>query len=126
METNVFEAKLTTFMQTIKKWPLLLIFDGHRTHEGMGVIKLARDNQIAIVKLPSHTSDKLQPLDESCFRPLKNEWYKKLSNYQRDNGFRQISKAESVDLLCDVWLSAMTPANIKSGFLKTGIFPYCQ
>jgi hypothetical protein len=84
---------------------------------------LARENGITAIKLPAHTTSRLQPLDISCFKPLKAAWDRRLVSYQREHGFRHVSKSESVDILCSVWGEALTPENIKAGFIGSGTFP---
>ena len=53
---------------------VLLLFDGHRSHICPEVRRWARENDIILFLLPPHTSHKLQPLDVSCFGPLKNKY----------------------------------------------------
>jgi hypothetical protein len=123
MNTEIFNSWFLEFLKMVKERPLILIFDGHKTHISLPLIKLGQDNQVSILKLPSHTTSLLQPLDVACFKPLKNAWDNRLLQFQRDNNFRQLGKSEMVDLICDVWNIGLNPANIKAGFLKTGIFP---
>ncbi len=84
---------------------------------------MARENNVSILKMPSHVTDRLQPLDVGCFSPLKKNWDKRLISTQRERNFRTFNKAELVDLLCSVWYASLTPSNIKAGFQKSGIFP---
>ena len=56
--------------------PMLLIFDGHLTHILVAIYEKAIHAGIHIVKLPPHVTDKLQPLDITCFSPLKGYWEK--------------------------------------------------
>ena len=85
-------------------------------------IETAIKENIIIIKLPSHTTDLLQPLDKSCFRPLKLEWDKTLIKWQMENQ-RKLSKSEFADLLCETWNRGFKPATIISGFVSTGIYP---
>ena len=73
METETFAAWFNHFADFVKERPLLLLFDGHLTHISIPVIKRALDENI-IVKFPPHVTDVLQPLDISCFGPLKQVW----------------------------------------------------
>jgi hypothetical protein len=123
MTSDIFEAWLANFIRVVKQRPIVLVLDGHKTHIGINVIKLAMENGIWLLKLPSHSTDKLQPLDVSVFRPLKAQWNKALAEYQRAIGFRQLSKGETVNLLSGVWYKALTPPNIIHGFRKSGIYP---
>jgi hypothetical protein len=76
-----------------------------------------------LLKLPSHSSHRLQPLDFSCFRSLKAAWDKALVTFQRQSNFVSMTKSNFVDLLGQVWPIALTQTNILSGFRETGIFP---
>ena len=74
MTSDVFYDWFKLFVKRIVKRPLLLIFDGHLTHISLPVIELAIEENIMIVKLPAHVTDKLQPLDVPCFSSLKEKW----------------------------------------------------
>ena len=52
----------------------LLIYDGHVSHIWYGTLELGRAQKVTIIKLPSHTTDHLQPLDLSVFKSLKDYW----------------------------------------------------
>lgn len=123
MTTEVFQSWFECFLLRVHERPLLIIFDGHKTHLSLPFIHMARANEVSVIKLPSHTSNRLQPLDVSCFKPLKNAWDKELVRKQRESGFRHLSKSDFVNSLCSVWEAALKPDNIKAGFTKTGIFP---
>ena len=47
--------------------PILLVWDGHGSHESLGIIDLAIENNIILLSLPPHTTHKLQPLDVGVF-----------------------------------------------------------
>ena len=74
METETFAAWFNHFADFVKERPLLLLFDGHLTHISILIIKRALDKNIIIVKFPPHVTDVMQPLDVSCFEPLKRAW----------------------------------------------------
>jgi hypothetical protein len=54
--------------------PILLIYDGHGSHNTIELIKLARENNIVLFCLPPHTTHKLQPLDVGVFGPFQRAW----------------------------------------------------
>jgi hypothetical protein len=54
----------------------LLILDGHGSHLTPEFVHYCKDNRIILLCLPPHTSHMLQPLDVSCFSPLKH-WFKR-------------------------------------------------
>ena len=78
MDTQVFVEWFKIFTDKVKERPLLLLFDGHLTHISIPVIREALNQQIVILKFPPHVTDVLQPLDVTCFGPLKRKWEKLL------------------------------------------------
>lgn len=70
----------------------VLFFDRHSSHISVRIIKAALENNVHLVKFPSHLTDKIQPLDKCVFGPIKRLWKKKLIDFARD----QIQKRESV------------------------------
>ena len=49
----------------------ILILDGHGSHITDDFIAHVMQNNIMLLRLPSHSSHLLQPLDIALFRPLK-------------------------------------------------------
>jgi hypothetical protein len=49
----------------------LLILDGHTSHKSAEFDLFCKNHQIIPLYMPSHSSNKLQPLDVGCFAPLK-------------------------------------------------------
>lgn len=120
--TEIFHDYFVKFCSTIKERPLLIIYDGHATHLDSTTIEKAIKENISIIKLPSHTTDLLQPLDKCCFKPLKQAWSKRLIEWQRQNQ-RKLYKSEFTEILCEIWKPAFQPAVVKKGFESTGIYP---
>ena len=106
--------------------PLLLLFDGHMTHITLPVIEKAMKERVIIVKFPTHVTDILQPLDVTCFGPLKRRWEQLLQ--ERVNLFAaksQLSKEDFVNQLCKIWKDGMRESNIVNGFSSTGEGEQC-
>lgn len=104
----------------------LLLFDGHCSHISIRILKSAIDNNIVLVKFPSHLTDKIQPLDKCVFGPLKFAWDKKLIQFGKQmvgKGVGRLTKGKFSELLGSVWLESMKSVNIISGFKNTGTFP---
>ena len=55
---------------------LLLLFDGYKSHICPAVREWAKNNDVVLFLHRPHTSHKLQPLDVSCFGPLKAKYRK--------------------------------------------------
>ena len=121
MDTTVFAEWFEKFANFVKERPLLLLFDGHLTHISIPVIRLAIEENIVIIKLPPHVTDVMQPLDVSCFGPLKRRWEKLL--HERVNTFgpkQQLTNSDFVNQLCKIWKDGMNKENVTSGFESTG------
>ena len=119
----IFFGWLEQFCKTITERPLLLIYDGHSSHLTYEVIKLAREEMVSIIKLPPHTTDRLQPLDVSCFKHFKTIWAKTLHRWTYQNLGQKIQKSEFICLLGSIWRESFTVENIVAGFKKSGMFP---
>ena len=94
----------------------------------MGIFRMSRlslsKKDITILKFPPHVTDKLQPLDVTCFSPLKKKWNTLLAERANVLGPREtISKSTFADLVCSIWYEGLSPANAISGFKATVIYP---
>lgn len=88
--------------------------------------KLAVRNKIKLVRLPSHLTHKLQPLDTHVFLPIKTEWDKMLVQYgieQMGKSCGRLPKDKFAELLGQCWIKKMNNNTIKAGFTSTGMFP---
>lgn len=89
----LFHEWFILFTKQITEKPILLLIDGHLSLLNIETIKLARSCEITILKLPPHTTDLLQPLDRTAFRPLKIACDKEVHVFQRENQ-RKLTKAD--------------------------------
>ena len=103
--------------------PVLLIEDGHSSHISLEVIKLAQENDIHLLCLPSHTSHLLQPLDVGVFKSLKSFFSKACKQFMASNPGCVVRSENLASLLAVAWPQSVTPVNIMSGFRKCGIHP---
>lgn len=104
----------------------ILFFDGHASHISMRIIDLAIENNIKLIKFPSHLTDLLQPLDVCVFKPVKSKWYDMLVAHgisRMGRGEIKVQKPEFGALLKEVW-QLITSKNVTSGFNCTGLFPF--
>ena len=102
----------------------MLILDGHVSHLSGKLKKTAQNNSVILLKLPAHVTDVLQPLDVTCFGPIKRRWQAVLNQIGSLHGTRNaLNKATFVDELCSVWMECLNTRNVSSGFHATGIFP---
>jgi DDE superfamily endonuclease len=65
----------------IKKTILLLV-DGHTSHQSIRAANLCKDNNIILYALSAHSSHIMQPLDVGIFKTMKTEWRKAVKKTQ--------------------------------------------
>ena len=106
--------------------PLLLLLDGHSSHYTLDLVKTAAEHEVVIFCLPPHTTADSQPLDTSCFGPLKTFWSEACRKYLASNPGRVITKFPFSYLFSDAWCKGMSINNIVSGFRNTGVCPFNQ
>jgi hypothetical protein len=101
----------------------LLILDGHSSHATPEFDQYCTMNNIITLCMPAHTSHLLQPLDVSCFSPLKRSYGKEVQELVRQ-GIHHIDKEDFLAIYLKVQPLVFTEQNIKSGFKATGVIPY--
>ena len=102
----------------------LLLMDGHASHtKNLEAIRLARDNGVTMLSFPPHTTHKMQPLDVSFFRSLKN-WYNiEIKKFLRTHPGQAITVHQVSKLVNASFLAASTMSTAVNGFRKAGIWP---
>ena len=101
----------------------LLILDGHNSHATPEFDQYCTTNNIITLYMPAHTSHLLQPLDVSCFSPLKRSYGQEVQELVRQ-GIHHIDKEDFLTIYSKVRPFVFTDQNIKSGFQATGLIPY--
>ncbi len=104
--------------------PLLLLLDGHSSHYTLDLIRAAAKEQVIIFCLPPHTTADSQPLDTSCFGPLKKYWTQACRDYMFANPGHVVTKYAFSELFAKAWCKGMSIDNITAGFRKTGVYPF--
>lgn len=124
IDAKVFEKYMlgTVLPHVSKESPCLIIYDGHSTHIQLHLLEKAKDLGVEIIKLPSHASHLLQPLDLSVFKSMKDRWDAKVLAWQRLNVGAKMQKHHFSEILGQVW-KELDPKIIRNGFKKGGIFP---
>ena len=102
--------------------PILLITDGHKSHETREVLALAHQHQIIFFSLLPHTTHKLQPLDVAVFGPLQTAW----GCQCRESAIQgmPVSHAMFVEEYLAIWEKSMTMRVIQNAFKCCGIHPF--
>ena len=104
--------------------PIILFIDGHKSHVTLDVVDMARNNDVILFCLPPHTTHALQPLDVAVFKSFKNHFSKavKALSFAKKNFV--VSKRDFARVVKDPFEQAFSIHKIKSGFRKSGIFPF--
>ncbi|GBP43106.1 hypothetical protein EVAR_96368_1 [Eumeta japonica] len=127
MNSDLFPEVMKHFVKvtaSTKENPSLLIVDNHDSHLAPAVLNIAKDNGVTLLTIPPHSSHRLQPLDVSVFGPLQTYYNAAMDSWLMRHPRKTISIYNIAELLGQAFDRAMTPSNIKSGFRKTGIFPF--
>ena len=113
-----------TFLKNIgPSRPQLLICDGHGSHNNVEFVELAKQNDIIIIELPSHTSNWTQPFDRTVFKSLKSHWNTAIDDFIKGTGVA-VGHKQFLRLFSVAWQASLTPTIIKNGFAATGIYPF--
>ncbi|KIL61811.1 hypothetical protein M378DRAFT_82050, partial [Amanita muscaria Koide BX008] len=102
--------------------PILLIYDGHRSHETVRLRQLAEVHGIHLFCLPAHTTHRLQPLDVGIFGPLQRAWQQCCNQYLEEHG-QGILKKDVIREYMKARESAFKEETIIHAWKKTGMCP---
>ncbi|XP_045764351.1 uncharacterized protein LOC123866715 [Maniola jurtina] len=124
---EIFFVWIQHFVETVKPSPekkVLLILDGHTSHtKNLEAIEYAKNHNVVLLSLPAHTSNKLQPLDTSFFRPLSYYFIDETEKWLRSNPGRCVTAFQISMLFGRAYARAASVGNAVSGFEKCGIWP---
>jgi len=102
--------------------PVVLLLDGHNSHESDAFHEATFQNNIIVITFPSKCTHKLQPLDVIIFAQTQCHW-----SSHCDNRIAHHIKMDHYNIILEymeVHLRSMTPKLLHSAFSTTGIFPY--
>ena len=116
---KVFEP--TTAPRTIGRYRLLIL-DGHGSHATAEFDRFCMEKRIIPLYMPPHSSHLLQPLDVSCFSPLKHLYGQRVQE-KIQKGILSIGKEDFLQIYSGVHQQALSSSNIQSGFAATGLIP---
>ena len=74
--------------------------------------------------MPPHTSHLLQPLDVSCFSPLKRAYGHEIQELARQGVYHN-DKVDFLTIYTRIRPAVFTEQNIQAGFQATGLIPPC-
>lgn len=93
------------------------------SHSGPEFDQFCTENSIIPLYMPPHSSHLLQPLDVSCFSPLKQAYGQHVQK-SMVLGINHIDKDEFLTIYSSICTAALSERNIQSGFRATGLVPY--
>ncbi|XP_071052929.1 uncharacterized protein [Onthophagus taurus] len=104
--------------------PKAIIGDNLSSHLSVGILEACIKYNIRFILLPPNSTHLCQPLDLAFFSPLKTTWRKQLTEW-KEKFKGTIRKDQFARLLKKTFdqIESNIPANLKAGFLKSGIFP---
>ncbi|KAH7548829.1 hypothetical protein BM1_10854 [Bipolaris maydis] len=102
----------------------LLILDGHGSHATPEFDQYCTENKIITLCMPPHTSHLLQPLDVSCYSPLKRAYGREVEELAR-HGVYHVHKIDFLAAYTRIRPKIFTQQNIQAGFRATGLVPPC-
>lgn len=123
MTNESFIAWLEHFAAYKNPGSTLLIFDGAKSHLDISIVEAAENHAITLFCPPSNTTHELQPMDKAVFKSYEVFWDQEVLNFLLTQPGKTVTKMRFGEIFTPVWLKAMTPSNIISGFRATGIYP---
>ena len=103
--------------------PVVLVLDNHESHLHYPALLYARENNIHIVTLVPHTSNKTQPLDLAVFGPVKTYFNERATSWMVRNPGKTLTIYNIAELVGSAWIRGARPENIIAGFRASGIWP---
>ncbi|CAH2096960.1 unnamed protein product [Euphydryas editha] len=111
-------------LEKSKDSQVLLILDGHSTHtKNIDAINLAREYGIIMISLPAHTTHKLQPLDRSFFKSLKQNFSAACSSWMRNRPGSVIKQSNIAEILGEAYPRSVCMDKGIHGFESCGLWP---
>jgi len=102
----------------------LLILDGHGSHHTTEFLWECKTNNVWLVFLPPHSTHVLQPLDLSCFCPIKSKYQEQITELACIDDAAPIKKHRFIKYYYKARGEGLTARTIKSGWRASGIYPW--
>ena len=101
----------------------LLIVNGHGSHATDEFIWDCFSNNVYLLFMPAHTSHVLQPLDLTCFFPLKAAYRRLIADLAELTDSAPVGKLRFLQCYAQARIDGLRANNIKSGFRASGLYP---
>ena len=108
----------------------VLVGDNLSSHFSPMVLNTCEQMDISFVCLPSNSTHLMQPLDVAFYAPLKKYWRAILSDWKKNEGRKMSTLSKDVfpqllkKLRQRLDENGKGSENLRSGFRKTGIYPF--
>ena len=118
MDQELFASWFTHHFlkHAVSSRPLMLILDGHSSHFTLNLVQSAAEQDVVIFCLPPHTTADSQPLDTSCFGPLKTHWFQVCRDYCIPIQVVSLQNFNFLDYSSQAWSNGMTISNITASW----------
>ena len=104
--------------------PHLLLLDNHGSHISVEFMKICWQHNVYLYYLIPHSSHVLQPLDLSCFSPLKSRYRQDIAALATLSDSAPIKKARFLEYYNKARNEGLTEYNIRAGWKAAGIIPW--
>lgn len=102
----------------------VLILDGHHSHKTLAAVEFARANGIVMITLPPHCTHKMQPLDKTFFKGLKNAYNTSADTWMVANQGKRISFYDIAGIFAIAYNRSATVEKSVNGFRVCGLWPF--
>jgi hypothetical protein len=102
----------------------MLILDGHESHIAVDFLWECKQNRVQLVFLPAHSTHVLQPLDLSCFSPVKTKYRQQIAELACLDDSAPVKKNRFIECYCYAREEALTERVIRSGWKAAGLVPW--
>ena len=128
MTIEILEDLLKHCRKNGIRLPVIVFADGYKGHYGLEIAEFCAQNQIKMIFLKPNTTHACQPLDVTCFSPLKalikklsHEWHGKPENTNRKLDKYSVMKEVTYQAIEKVFSN---PKTVPSGFRRSGLLPF--
>lgn len=118
---TLFTDHFLKFCGDERRQPIIL--DSHRSHETVGLIQMARENNIDLLALPPHTTQYLNQLDKTVFGPFQREYNNQCTEFMSISPNNLVTKWEWPRLFKGEYVKTFNKENIAKGFEVCSIYP---
>ena len=104
--------------------PQFLLMDNHHSHETLGLLEIASENEIHVLAFPPNSTHYLCPLDRAVFGPFQREYNTVCTEFMAASAGAIVNKLTFPKLVNQAYIKTFSRTNIVSGFEATGIYQW--